>query len=200
MIASQLFAQRWWVNLLMFIPLLVFWGFRRRRLPLTHTQLLAAATFAAAFGFVEAAVVVYLRAATGLLPGYTASLAAVRQAIGAYDQSKSINDFPTSLLTIEVWREAATLLMLGSVSILAAEKWRERWALFLWTFAVWDLAYYAGLWATVRWPHSLREPDVLFLIPVPWISQVWFPLVVSGLTILALLLNRTRAERREGAR
>jgi hypothetical protein len=27
---------------------------------------------------------------------------------------------------------------------------------------------------------------VLFLIPVPWIAQVWFPLLVSLLTILAI--------------
>jgi hypothetical protein len=46
------------------------------------------------------------------------------------------------------------------------------------------------LWATVRWPLSLRDPDVLFLIPRPWISPVWYPLLVSGLAILAVLFAR----------
>ena len=62
--------------------------------------------------------------------------------------------------------------------------------MFLWTFAVWDVVYYVGLWATVRWPSSLTTPDVLFLIPVPWLSQVWFPLFVSALALGAVLLAR----------
>ena len=65
-----------------------------------------------------------------------------------------------------------------------------RWAMFLWTFAVWDVVYHVGLWATVRWPSSLTTPDVLFLIPVPWLSQVWFPLLVSALALGAVLLAR----------
>ena len=155
--------------------------------------MLGAAIFASAFGFVEAAVVVYLRAATGLLPGYRGTLADVQRALTAYDQSKSIQEFPQSLLTVEVWREAATMLMLTSVAFLGASKFRERLAIFLWTFAIWDATYYGGLWATIRWPSSLKELDVLFLIPVAWISQVWFPLVVSGLTLAAILLSRKRS-------
>jgi len=31
--------------------------------------------------------------------------------------------------------------------------------------------------------------DVLFLIPVPWVAQVWFPLLVSALTVLAIALS-----------
>ncbi|HZU42577.1 MAG TPA: hypothetical protein VE994_07900, partial [Terriglobales bacterium] len=34
---------------------------------------------------------------------------------------------------------------------------------------------------------SLTDLDVLFLIPVPWLAQVWFPVLVSGLTALAVL-------------
>jgi len=37
---------------------------------LSGRQLVVIAFFAAAFGFVDATIVVYLRAATGLLPGY----------------------------------------------------------------------------------------------------------------------------------
>jgi len=190
--AFQLLAQPWWVNLLVLVPFAVFLGFRRGGLRLTWIQLGAAAVFAIAFGFVEAAVVVYLRAAVGLLHGYLGTLADVRRSIASYDQSKSINDFPPSLLAIEVWREAATIIMLACVAILSASRMRERWAVFLWTFAIWDSAYYAGLWATIRWPASLRELDVLFLIPVPWVSQVWFPLLVSGLMVLAILLNKKK--------
>jgi len=186
----QWLATPWWVNLLVFIPVLIFLLWRRQGLQLKRRQLLFAAIFALSFGFVEAAVVVYLRAAVGLLPGYQGSLSQVRELSQTYDQSKSIDDFPQSLLTVEVFREAATIFMLVAVACLTAPRARERWAVFLWIFALWDSAYYAGLWSTIRWPASLRELDVLFLIPVPWVSQVWFPVLISGLTVAVILLTR----------
>ena len=87
-------------------------------------------------------------------------------------------------------REAATILMLLTVASLTSANSRARGAVFLWTFAIWDIVYYAALWATVRWPHSLNDPDVLFLIPVPWLSPVWFPLLVSAFALAAVLFSR----------
>jgi len=183
----QLWAQPWWVNLLVLIPLLVFFGWRGKGLHLTRQKLFVLAMFAMAFGFVEAAVVVYLRAAVGLLPAYEGTLADVqRLAPEVYKQAELLKEFPRSLLTIEVLREAATLVMLISVAALAAPKARERWAAFLWAFAIWDVAYYLGLWSTIRWPASPKDLDVLFLIPVPWVAQVWFPVLVSSLTLVAI--------------
>src|SRR3989344_4890804 len=43
--------------------------------------------------------------------------------------------------------------------------------------------------AAVRWPNSFIAPDVLFLIPVPWYSQVWFPILISGLTMLVIIMR-----------
>jgi hypothetical protein len=185
----QVWAQPWWVNLLILIPLASYFAFRRHRRLLNWPQLVLLAIFALAFGFAEAAVVVYLRAAVGLLPGYTGSLSQLQNSPQGYEQAKSISQFPPSLLTIEMYREAATMIMLLSVALLAASRAGARWAAFLWTFALWDIAYYAGLWATVRWPASLTDLDVLFLIPVPWMAQVWFPLLVSGLTVLAIAVS-----------
>jgi|SRR5579863_1948483 len=184
----QPWAQPWWVNLLILIPLIAFVSWRGKELQFTRGQLVLMAIFAVAFGFVEAAVVVYLRAATGLLPGYHGTLADVRRAAPNLSvQEKALQEFPSSLLTLEVFREAATMIMLVSMAVLAATKWRERCAAFVWAFAIWDITYYLGLWATVRWPASLTDLDVLFLIPVPWVAQVWFPLLVSGLTTMAVL-------------
>lgn len=185
----QLWAQPWWVNLLIFIPLIAFFRWRRTGLQLAWRQLTLIAVFSVAFGFGEAAVVVYLRAAVGLLPGFHGTLADVqRSAPEFYRQAEALNQFPQSLLTIEVLREAATMLMLVSVAMLAAPKQRERWAAFFWAFAIWDIFYYVGLWGTIRWPASLRDLDVLFLVPVPWLAQVWFPVLVSGLTAMAIAI------------
>ena len=189
----QLGAQPWWVNLLWVAPFLAFAIWRHKRLQLSWPQLIGCALFAIAFGFVEAAVVVYLRAATGVLPGYHGTLIDVQHmASDTYQQSQSIRDFPPSLLTMETFREAATMVILVTFSLLTASRMRERWAIFIWTFAFWDAAYYAWLWATVRWPSSLKTTDVLFLIPQPWVAQVWFPLAISALSVLAVLLTKTR--------
>ena len=190
-----LVAQPWWVNLLVAVPPLAWFRWRRGGVPLTWAQLLFSGIFAASFGFLEAVVVVYLRAVVGLLPGYQGTLCDVILMSGQYYvQSQSISQFPKSLLTLEFLRETATILMLLSVSLLTSSNSRARAAVFLWTFALWDTVYYAGLWATVRWPLSLRDPDVLFLIPVPWLSPVWFPLLVSGLALAAVLLSRVQPE------
>jgi len=184
----QIWAHPWWVNLLALIPFITYAAFRRKRALPNWRQLTTLAIFAASFGFVEAAVVVYLRSATGLLPGYRGTLSELQHSSEGYHQEQSISEFPQSLLTIEVYREAATMIMLVSVTLLAASSTSARWAAFLWVFALWDIAYYAGLWLTVRWPASLTDLDVLFLIPVPWIAQVWFPLAVSSLTVIAIAL------------
>jgi len=188
----RLIAQPWWVNLLIMVPPIAYLSWRRNRVPLTLRQLIGSGVFAAAFGFLEAVVVVYLRAAAGVLPGYQGTLSDVIRLSGTfYQQWKGeTTHFPQSLLTLEVFREIATILMLLSVAFLSSGKSRVRAAVFLWAFAIWDIVYYAALWATVRWPLSLQDPDVLFLIPVPWVSPVWFPLLVSGLAVAAVLLTR----------
>jgi hypothetical protein len=187
----RLFAQPWWVNLLLAIPVVAALQWRKRRLELSAATLIYAGLFAVGFGFVEAAVVVYLRAAVGLLSGYHGTLSDVWAA--ARQSPAQLGEFPPSLLTVELFREAATMLMLLMVALLGARRARDRWAIFLWCFAIWDASYYAGLWATIRWPQALTATDVLFLIPVPWVAQVWFPLLVSGLTMAAVLAGRRAA-------
>ena len=185
----QLLAQPWWVNLLILVPVLAGIQFFRRRPELSGRQLFAAALFAVGFGFVEAVVVVYLRSAL-LQLGISAA------ALNDTAQMNAILSHPTPemlrMFKIEALREAATIVMLVSVAVLAASRLRERWAMFLWCFAIWDLIYYAGLWVTLHWPASLLDSDVLFLIPVPWISQIWFPVLVSGLTIPIVLISSLR--------
>jgi hypothetical protein len=168
-----LFARPWWVNLLVLSPGAPYLLSINGKLRLGWKRLVAAALFGIAFGFVEAAVVVYLRAAAGLLPARSNQAFAV----------------PEFLLKIEFFREAATMVMLGAVAWFAGQRWRERVTAFLWTFAFWDLFYYVWLRIAIGWPGSLLSPDVLFLIPVPWLAQVWFPILVSGLMILVIALR-----------
>ncbi len=190
-----LFAQPWWVNLLIFIPLVSYYLWRKRGLRISRRILIVTALFGISFGFVEASVVVYLRAAAGLLPGYGGTLSDVaRLSADIYQQAQIIGELPSSLLRVEFFREIATMIILLSVAYLSIRTPRERFAIFLWTFAIWDIFYYVGLRATVGWPTSLSTSDILFLIPVPWFSQVWFPITVSALGIIAVIFARKHYE------
>jgi hypothetical protein len=144
----------------------------------------AVVAFAVAMGFVEAAVVVYLRAA---LEAAAAVPAVDPDTLGTYE-------------TIEVAREAATLVMIASVGILAGRTPLERLAWAAVVFGIWDIVYYLGLRLTIGWPSTLDTWDVLFLIPRAWVGPVWAPMVVSGALIAvglaaARLLRAGRAVR-----
>jgi len=184
-------AHPWWVNLLVAVPFFSYVFWQRASISFTRTHLLAAALFAASFGVVEGTVVVYLRAVLGAAAGYSTSLSGVTQFSESLSQVRlEPAALPPSLLRVEVFREAATIFMLVSLALLAAPNVQGRWAMFLWTFAIWDVTYYATLWVTLRWPASMTDPDVLLLIPVVWVSPVWFPLLVSTLSVGAVLFAR----------
>jgi len=188
----ELLAKPWWINLLIFIPIVAYYIWKKKGgITVSKKTLLISAFFGIAFGVVEAAVVIYLRASVGLLPGYGGTLAQVAKlSSDIYQQAMILSTLPKSFVSLEFMREVATMVMLVSVAFLAERSTRGRFAVFLWTFAVWDISYYAWLWFTVKWPVSLLSPDVLFLIPVPWFSQVWFALLVSVLTMGAVWVNR----------
>jgi hypothetical protein len=132
------------------------------------------AIFGIAMAHLEGVVVVYLRKALGMLD--------------SDGNKESVERIPKRFLFIEMTREAATIVMLVVIAILVGTTWIERGVFFLWTFAFWDLFYYLSLYILIKWPPSLKTIDVLFLIPVPWIAPVWFPIGVSSLTILAIIL------------
>jgi len=133
--------------------------------------------FAAAMAFVEAAVVVYLRrllGGGGIFP---------------------MKDLPPPLLSIEIVREAATIVMLLSVSFLSVRGGLRRMGAFLLTFGAWDIFYYLWLYATIGWPRGIGEWDILFLIPAPWIGPVGSVLLLCvGMVVYSVLYLRTPEE------
>lgn len=137
-------------------------------------KLLLLSIFGIAMAHFEGVVVVYLRKALGMLD--------------SDGNKESVEKIPQRYLYIEMTREAATIIMLVVIAWLVGTTWPERGIFFLWTFAFWDLFYYLSLYILIKWPPSLKSIDVLFLIPVPWIAPVWFPVGVSSLTIVAIAL------------
>jgi len=147
--------------------------------------------FGISFGYVEAAVVVYLRAI------YDPVRARLHPERGPNDLFPLIT--PEQLaaagpenprrLAIEIGREAATMLMLGAVALAAARNLQEWMAAFVIVFGVWDIAFYAFLKLMIHWPETLGTWDILFLIPLPWVGPVWAPVLVALSMIVCGLIS-----------
>src|SRR5882724_9691923 len=84
----------------------------------------------------------------------------------------------------ELVREAATLIMLLMVGILAGRTWRSRLGYSAIAFGVWDIFYYVFLKVMCGWPHSVLDWDILFLLPLPWWGPVLAPVSIALLMIL----------------
>ena len=123
--------------------------------------------FAAAMGILEAAVVVYLRRLYYPL-GFGFPLSGL----------------PQEMISVEVIREAATIVMLACAGALAGRDLPRKLAYFFFSFGAWDIFYYAGLRYFLGWPASLLTWDVLFLIPVPWLAPVLAPLLCALTMVL----------------
>lgn len=97
---------------------------------------------------------------------------------------------PEKIIFIELGRELATIVMLFSVAVISGRLFVERISYFLFAFGVWDIFYYLWLKVFINWPESLLTDDLLFLIPVPWVSPVLAPVLVSitfiSFSVLAL--------------
>lgn len=101
---------------------------------------------------------------------------------------------PPTMISIEFFRELATMVMLITLATLTGRNGTERLAWFLYSFAIWDIFYYVFLKLCIHWPYSLFEWDVLFLVPVMWTGPVWSPLLICVLMIaLAILLLSKKA-------
>jgi hypothetical protein len=134
--------------------------------------------FSIAMGYLESAVVVYLREI--YYPGgFSFPLVPVNE--------KDI--------IVELGREAATIIMLLGIGILSGNTKAQRFAFFLMAFGIWDIFYYVFLKLLLGWPAGLMDWDILFLIPLPWVGPVWAPCLLS-LTMIFLAAVILKTEQR----
>ncbi|MCX6238516.1 MAG: hypothetical protein NTY07_13320 [Bacteroidia bacterium] len=89
-----------------------------------------------------------------------------------------------TIAVTEIFRELATIIMLSGIGMLVGKNKQERFAWFIYSFAIWDIFYYVFLYLIINWPLSLSDWDVLFLIPIMWVGPVWAPVLLSVLMIL----------------
>jgi len=114
------------------------------------------------FGYLEAAIVIYLREVY-YPQGFEFPLIPI----------------PSHIMLTEIFRETATLLIMWATVSLAYTRLQSKVAAFMVLFGIWDIFYYLFLKLLLNWPESLLTWDILFLIPLPWVGPVWAPLLVS---------------------
>ena len=106
--------------------------------------------FAIAMAWVEAASVFYIRALADRIEPYQPDPLPIDGALG----------------NVELWREAATLVMIATLGILAGRTWRRRAGYAAVAFGAWDIFYYVFLRLISGWPRTLLDWDILFLLPL----------------------------------
>jgi len=125
------------------------------------------AVYAVAMAYVEAAAVVYLR-----------------RVLGVKDLLRDMAPFDPQIARTEVCRELATLIMILAVGWALGRSRQSRLGYAAFAFGVWDIFYYVWLRVLLGWPASLLEPDVLFLIPLPWWGPVISPVLIALLAVV----------------
>jgi hypothetical protein len=150
--------------------------------------------FGISFGYVEAAVVVYLRTIydpirarihPGRDSGELFPLITPRELAAQGPEH-------TRLLVIELGREAATIIMLAAAALAVGSNVTQWIGAFAVAFGLWDLAFYAGLKVMVDWPASFFTWDILFLLPAPWVGPVIAPCVVAASMVIAGIMTLRR--------
>ena len=144
-----------------------------------RTRWLLVVVFAIGMAWVEAACVYYLRLMVNRLEPYQANPLPMGGILGQ----------------VELVREAATLVMLLTIGMLAGRTWRGRLGYTAIAFGVWDIFYYVFLKVISDWPKSLFDWDVLFLLPLPWWGPVLAPVCIALLMIVWGTLVSARASR-----
>src|SRR5258708_33427854 len=131
--------------------------------------------FAIAMAWVEAASVFYIRALVDRIEPYQADPLPMNGALG----------------NVELWREAATLVMIVTLGVLAGRTSRHRAGYAALAFGAWDIFYYVFLCLISGWPRTLLDWDILFLLPLPW----WGPVLAPVSIALVMILCGTLATR-----
>lgn len=136
-----------------------------------HKNLIFVGLFAIAMAYLESAVVVYLRGMYGIV-----------------DLVRDTNFIVDVYTYIEIGREAATLVMLVMIGLIAGNTWPKKIGFAILAFGIWDIFYYFWLFLFIQWPRSLFDWDILFLIPLPWWGPVITPVLISLLLIASAYL------------
>ncbi len=130
--------------------------------------------FGVAMAFFESSVVIYLR-----------------ELYYPEGFSFPLSHIDSHIAVTELIREFFSLVMILSVAAMTSRSFMQRFAHFLYIFAIWDIFYYVFLKLLLGWPESVLTWDVLFLIPVTWSGPMITPILVSLVMIAFAFVIRS---------
>ena len=146
----------------------------------SYLKIIWVSVFSIAMAYLEAAVVVYLRRVYGIT-----------------NLILQVPLFDKEIAAIEVGRELTTLVMLLCIGWIAGETFQSRVGFTFITFGLWDIFYYIWLWVFIGWPQSIIEPDLLFLIPLPWWGPVLSPVLIALLMVTGGIVAVIKTEKNQ---
>ena len=146
----------------------------------SYLKIIWVSVFSIAMAYLEAAVVVYLRRVYGIT-----------------NLILQVPLFDKEIAAIEVGRELTTLVMLLCIGWIAGETFQSRVGFTFITFGLWDIFYYIWLWVFIGWPQSIIEPDLLFLIPLPWWGPVLSPVLIALLMVTGGIIAVIKTEKKQ---
>jgi len=143
-----------------------------------YSKIFWVSVFSIAMAYLEAAVVVYLR-----------------RVYGIDNLILQVPPFDKQIAVIELGRELTTLVMLLCIGWIAGETFQSRVGFTFITFGLWDIFYYVWLRIFIGWPQSILEPDLLFLIPLPWWGPILAPVLIALLMVIGGILAVIKVEK-----
>jgi len=143
-----------------------------------YSKIFWVSVFSIAMAYLEAAVVVYLR-----------------RVYGIDNLILQVPPFDKQIAVIELGRELTTLVMLLCIGWIAGETFQSRVGFTFITFGLWDIFYYVWLRIFIGWPQSILEPDLLFLIPLPWWGPILAPVLIALLMVIGGIFAVIKVEK-----
>jgi hypothetical protein len=142
--------------------------------------------FAIAFGYIEAAAVVYIRAVyepihQRVFPGRDRDDLFPLFTLEQWAQEGPATTTPP----MEMAREVGTIVIVALVAWGVSHNAAQWFASFALAFGAWDFFFYLWLRLLTGWPRSLFDWDLVFTVGLPWVAPVAAPLLVAAVMIVA---------------
>jgi len=152
------------------------------------SYLIALTALCIAIGYVDAVATFYVR---GMLQ--------VAQEGGGFAQAVT-EAMPPRIVALEQTRQAATVLVLVTVAIVAGRNLHQQFGTAFFALGGWTVCRYIAMRTITDWPGALTDVDTVLYLPHAVYAPVWMPIVIAlgvmaiGATLVragALALKRT---------
>lgn len=146
------------------------------------SYLIAITALCIAAGYLDAVTTFYVR---GMLQ--------VAQEGGAFSQAVT-EAMPPRIVALEQTRQAAMLLVMVTVGIVAGRHLLQQVGTVLFASGGWIVMRYAAIRTITDWPASLTDTDTVLYLPHAVYAPVWMPLVIAlGVAAVGATLVRAGA-------